>query len=73
MNSKQWIARAEAYEECATHLGLAWTEDAEEREQGKILARWFREKAIDCQACSEKAAKRDANVRHEPRGGQGSE
>jgi len=47
MNQRECYARAEAYWEAATHLGLDWTHDNTEREQGEIIAkRLFRLQAI---------------------------
>lgn len=38
MTREQCEARALALEEAAEHLSLAWTDDASEYEQGKIVA-----------------------------------
>lgn len=46
MTLKEIEARTEAYEECAQHLEQRWTEDKEEKRQGKILSDQFR-KNID--------------------------
>jgi hypothetical protein len=37
MNAEQCRARAEAYESCAGHLELDWTDDPAERYQGDRL------------------------------------
>jgi hypothetical protein len=39
LTKEQWLARAEAYDEAAEHLGQSWTDDAEERTQGDVVAR----------------------------------
>lgn len=38
MNEKQRAAKIEALIEAAEHLELDWTDDAEERRQGKVVA-----------------------------------
>jgi hypothetical protein len=40
LTKDQILARIEAIEECIEHLGLSWTDDPEEIEQGK----WLRSK-----------------------------
>ena len=39
-------ARANALEECAEHLGLGWTDDSMEREQGDVVSRKLRAECI---------------------------
>ena len=50
MTAKQWEARAEALRECAEHLDQCWTEDKDEREQGRIVADELRKRADHCSA-----------------------
>lgn len=42
LTPEQCRARANALEECAEHMGLAWTDDICEREQGDALSRRLR-------------------------------
>lgn len=50
MGRTEWTARAEALEECADHLDLAWTDDKIEREQGDIVAKKLRKDAANCRS-----------------------
>jgi hypothetical protein len=42
LKSVECFARAEAYEECAEHLTLSWTDDPVEREAGEIVEKALR-------------------------------
>lgn len=42
LKSEECFARAEAYEECAEHLTLAWTHDPVEREAGRMVEKALR-------------------------------
>lgn len=48
MTAEQWKARAEAWNECAEHLGQRWTDDPDEKEQGGIVAKELRAKSATC-------------------------
>ena len=49
LTAKQWNARAQAYTEVANLLGdLDWTDNKAEREQGYVLAEYFRRRADKC-------------------------
>ena len=48
MTAEEWEARAEAFEEAATHLNLPWTDDATEQKQGDIAAEKIRGLAKRC-------------------------
>ncbi len=45
LTSEQCTARAEAFEECASHLEQDWTDNPVELEQGIILTKQLRDKA----------------------------
>lgn len=48
LNREQWLARAEAYFEAAQHLGMSWTDDRIERDQGDAVACRLRDISIKC-------------------------
>ena len=45
LTSHECFARAEAYNECADHLEMEWTDDPLEREEGVKLITAFMERA----------------------------
>lgn len=45
LTSQVLAARAQAYLEAAEHLGLAWTDDSVEWEQGQLVAQWLEREA----------------------------
>lgn len=48
LTKEQWEARAEAYQEAATHLDQSWTDDPVERAQGDKVAVRLRDIAMKC-------------------------
>ncbi|RTL42960.1 MAG: hypothetical protein EKK53_11195 [Burkholderiales bacterium] len=50
LTPEQLRARANAYEEAAGHLELAWTDDATEREEGDRLTRAFHAECLRLRA-----------------------
>lgn len=48
MSPADWKARAEAYHEAAQHLGLKWTDDPREQEQGNIVAKLIERDSEKC-------------------------
>lgn len=60
MFKEDWLARAHAYDECAEHMGMDWSdgspaETKREVEQGKIVAEKLRNEAEKCRRIAEGA------------------
>jgi hypothetical protein len=53
----QWQARAEAWDECASHMEQVWTDNPLERHEGKHVARYARRQALDCSRRAERSPK----------------
>lgn len=45
LTAEECFAKAQAYEECAEHLGLEWTDDVLERNAGDAIARSLTKRA----------------------------
>jgi hypothetical protein len=48
LTAEQWKARYIAWQEAADHLRMTWTEDAEEKKQGGLIAADCERKADYC-------------------------
>jgi surface antigen len=62
---KQWLARAEAYDEAAEHLHQSWTDDPTEHTQGLIASNHLRNLAQHCRNHA-KAKVSPSTAAHEP-------